>query len=320
MPNLLEFSQLGRHSGGLVKKFVFWFLFFIILLTALFFVCWVSLQIPAGESAIVFSKTGGWERALVRAGDFYWRLDNLIPTNITVYSFAPPEVPYSRSVRVNLPDADQVLGPGQAPGLAELSIKVESRFVVTPEGWIARLSPVLGVTPREEFDAARISIIENLAKDFQASIDSSVDSFTTTWLRDSLAVVAAGSQDAVSAGDFAAGLEEHIRKSFPLLEFSAFRTSVTAFPAFSQYSDLWTAWKESSARSTQARLLAEQVRLARETATRAGITLLEAYGEVLQRFPVLIDYFKLAAESGADPLALVNALRELESTATSGLQ
>ena len=42
---------------------------------------------------------------------------------------------------------------------------------------------------------------------------------------------------------------------------------------------------------------------------------LEEYGRILQEYPVLLDYFRLIAESGADPLnleLLQSALQENE--------
>ncbi|MCG8478600.1 MAG: hypothetical protein MI724_05860, partial [Spirochaetales bacterium] len=89
-----------------MKKLLVTLIILILLAGAGFGVGYVPLRLRAGTTAIMFSKTSGWDRTPLVAGEFAWRWELLIPTNATLHPFSTE----SRTVRVrstrSLPSAD----------------------------------------------------------------------------------------------------------------------------------------------------------------------------------------------------------------------
>ena len=79
----------------------------VLLAVAVFFVGWVQILIPAGTYAVIHTKTGGYEQEVVTSGEFMWRVERLLPTNMKLYRFKP-EV-----MEVDVPVVSGVLPSGE---------------------------------------------------------------------------------------------------------------------------------------------------------------------------------------------------------------
>ncbi len=72
-----------------MKKFIITLIILIILGGAGFVMGWINLFVPADAYGVMVSKTNGYDNTLIRPGsDFIWRWQNIIPTNMTLYIFA----------------------------------------------------------------------------------------------------------------------------------------------------------------------------------------------------------------------------------------
>lgn len=66
------------------------FISFLILLTAAgaaFYFGWIQFRLEQGEYGVVYTKTRGWENKAISSGQFIWRLEALLPTNLTLHKF-----------------------------------------------------------------------------------------------------------------------------------------------------------------------------------------------------------------------------------------
>jgi len=65
------------------------FFFFLILIIAVggsvFYFGWIQFQLPERTYGVIFTKTGGWDDEVLRPGEFSWRWERLIPTNMSLY-------------------------------------------------------------------------------------------------------------------------------------------------------------------------------------------------------------------------------------------
>jgi hypothetical protein len=70
-----------------MKAFLITLIILVVLAGAAFYFGWLQILLPAENYAVIFTKTGGYDETVVRPGEFSWRWQRLIPTNMTVYTF-----------------------------------------------------------------------------------------------------------------------------------------------------------------------------------------------------------------------------------------
>jgi len=89
-----------------LKRF-FWNVFLLLVFGAVvFFVGWVSFLVKDGSCCIMTSKTSGVYGSPIKYGEFLWRWERLLPTNVTLTSYRLKDYSYVRSVSGELPSAD----------------------------------------------------------------------------------------------------------------------------------------------------------------------------------------------------------------------
>jgi hypothetical protein len=90
-----------------MKAFIIILGVLLLLGAAAFFVGWIQILIPAGTYAVIHTKTGGYEEQVVESGEFLWRVERLLPTNMKIYRFTIE--PYQVAIPViqgTLPSGD----------------------------------------------------------------------------------------------------------------------------------------------------------------------------------------------------------------------
>ena len=71
-----------------------------------FFAGWVSFFVKDGTCCVMSSKTGGVYEAPIKYGEFLWRWERLLPTNVTLTSYKLKDYSYVQAVRGELPSSD----------------------------------------------------------------------------------------------------------------------------------------------------------------------------------------------------------------------
>jgi hypothetical protein len=70
-----------------MKKFIISLFILLLLGGFVFFWGWISFYLPPNSYAVLHTKTSGFDPHVVAAGTFVWKIENLLPTNMTVYPF-----------------------------------------------------------------------------------------------------------------------------------------------------------------------------------------------------------------------------------------
>jgi hypothetical protein len=71
-----------------MRKFIIILIILIILGGVCFVFGWINLFVPANAYGVLVSKTNGYDATIITpGGDFVWRWQNIIPTNMTIYAF-----------------------------------------------------------------------------------------------------------------------------------------------------------------------------------------------------------------------------------------
>ncbi|MBR6297526.1 MAG: hypothetical protein IKR40_13755 [Treponema sp.] len=88
------------------KRF-FWNVFLLLVFGAVvFFIGWVSFLVKDGTCCIMTSKTSGVYGGPIKYGEFLWRWERLLPTNVTLTSYKLKDYSYVRSVSGELPSSE----------------------------------------------------------------------------------------------------------------------------------------------------------------------------------------------------------------------
>ena len=88
------------------KRF-FWNVFLLLIFGGVvFFAGWVSFFVKDGTCCVMTSKTSGVHSEPIKYGEFMWRWERLLPTNVTLTSYKLKDYSYVRSVSGELPSAE----------------------------------------------------------------------------------------------------------------------------------------------------------------------------------------------------------------------
>jgi hypothetical protein len=73
----------------------------------IFFVGWIQLYIPPDTVAVIHTQTNGFNEEVILSGEFAWMVENLLPTNVTLYCFNnDPVTIQSDTIKGTLPSAE----------------------------------------------------------------------------------------------------------------------------------------------------------------------------------------------------------------------
>lgn len=88
------------------KKFLVKIILLLIVAAAVFFLGWVSFFVKEGTCTIMQSKTCGLYGKPIEYGQFVWRPERLLPTNVTLTSYKLSQYEISKSYSGTLPSAN----------------------------------------------------------------------------------------------------------------------------------------------------------------------------------------------------------------------
>lgn len=265
-----------------MRRFPFTLAVLVLLSVAVFLIGWLPLRSEPGSYAVLVTKTGGVDPEVVAPGRFRWAAEALLPTNLTLRRFSPAAAERRIEASGELPSAE-VYGAFMA-GEPDFSYSVVASLSAAPKPEaLPELYGRWGVSDDEGLAAWLDSELELATVDLRAAIQEAMRSGSSSPL------------GGVDEGALALALSQ----SHPLLDVRGVRIVSSRMPdprlyeearrLYSRYLEAYRAAVEPALAESSADAAAENVRLER----------LERYGELLERFPALIDY--LAIEAGIAP-------------------
>jgi hypothetical protein len=276
-----------------MKKLLISLLIMVIVGGVVFYFGWVQLQLPANSAGVIFTKTNGWEAEPVRAGDFEWRWQRVLPTNFTLYVY--PVEPYNAEIRQRgtLPSAEIYASALEDEPDFSYDIQIDLTFVVRPES-LPLLASEQGVLPE-----ALSSWYETTAREISLRAEE-------------LLLPGNGTEGSLpaSSAELEAQIREPLSSEFEMVEFRSIsprRFRVPDSALYERAREIYLAGLETRRDTITAQTRADT---AQDLQTERRFETLRRYGEILSDFPVLLEYFLLTTETGTDPLEL-NELRSL---------
>ncbi|NCN04121.1 MAG: hypothetical protein GW949_00645 [Spirochaetales bacterium] len=279
-----------------MKKFLILFIILVLFGSGIFYLGWIQYRLEPGESALVFSKTNGWEDSIIEAGNFEWRWQALLPTNLRIFRFRTSSFPVSYRFQEIIPGSS-VFAEDLDSKLFTLGFTVDLRIALTTEGY-KNLIVNQGPEVDEELfltDQIRDENIETLVL---PSIQSIIDIFGIDLLTDLTRI-----DTIVDLSRVAIELQEHLgnQVNYQILDFAIKDLVIPN-------SDLYRTLADRYLAISQASLAGEaevENQLARERAIeQARVKRMENYGEILERYPTILEYLRIVGETNIDPLEM----------------
>jgi hypothetical protein len=253
---------------------------------AVFHLGWVQMKLPANSVGVAFTKTRGWDAEPLPPGRFVWRWERLLPGNMALHVY--PIETYSADISLS-----GGLPSGEVYALfmeGRPSFRYSIRFVVT-----YRLKP-------EHFPllASRDKVLpeglpayaESLKAGMTEAASAAVDEFFASPPREGAAL----SADA---------LKTRILARHPFLDIEAVNAVETSLPDPALYArgrELYFAAQDGRKEA----VFGESRELAVETLREERqLERLKKYGELLSRYPDLIEFLaieKLSLQDISDQL------------------
>jgi hypothetical protein len=265
-----------------MKKALVILILLLVAAAVVFFFGWIQIRLPAGSYAVVFTKTGGYEDKVIYPGTFSWRWQRLLPSNLTLYRY--PLRPHSAELTVeeSLPSA--ALYSRILPENPDFSFKatVGVQFSIRPES-LPELARSVNLTP------------DALPGYYQRITDALSSAVADRAWRGGLAF-----EPGARAGQAAAAMREELERQFPLLEILDLQVRDLHMPD----PQLYALARDSYRSLVGARDIsrnAEAAGLAREQEQEARrLESLAAYGELLNKYPVLLKAMYVQHFSGKE--------------------
>lgn len=266
-----------------MKKFFFTVFFLAILGGVGFFLGWVQLTVPPGSYGIITSKTHGVDPQPVQSGEFRWVWYKLIPTNVQIAVFRLENSKFPVDFSSSLPSGNIYASfAGLASTDFSWNLRGEVSFNIDPN----RLIPIVekqNLTDQEALDA----YLQKIAQDIRVIILRVLSSAETD--NERVEKILSGSPDFE--------MEREIKNLFPEIRDFSFVITSARFPDFVLYRQIRLLYEEFLAMQREYVSAAFGTRAEQHIEAQLRFGELERYGELLTRYPVLLDYLTLTMKN-----------------------
>lgn len=247
---------------------------------------WVQFELEEGTVGVIYTKTHGYESKPIISGEFEWRWQALLPTNLTVhvYRLAPRRILIEKSG--TLPSGELYAAMAGEDVTFEWNIKTAFRYRLTPESLPSMVAQGIVSADLETFYAEYESRLEGMVSRLIAA-ETDGDPTESPALR-----INRLEQELAKE---AAGIDERVT----VLDATVIDWS---YPDMNLYNE--SRRLVLNLMSQRQALLedVEGVAVRREELEGSRLDLLERYGEVLDSYPILLKLFALEGNPGADLL------------------
>jgi hypothetical protein len=260
------------------------FLFILFLLLALggtgFFLGWAQLTVPPGSYGVMRSKTHGLEAEVIRDGEFRWFWYKIIPTNANVSVFTIK--PVKRSIK-----SSGVLASGEAYA-ALAGINADFSWEITGD-----LSFSLKPECLPEFTSKESITDDEGLRKAEELLAAKVENLVLQRLRNYADNLSSEEIDAVSFAASHPEITREIESLIPEIENLNCTIQFARIPDYALYQSLFSLYKEYLAR--QSAILSFDVarEAERKISSRTRMEELAQYGELLTKYPILIQYLSI---------------------------
>ena len=257
---------------------------------AVFWFGWVQFSLNENEYAVIYTKTNGYESQVLKNGEFAWRWQALLPTNLSLHTFNIENKTFTIKKNGELPSGDTYAKMTGEDISFDWNISVEIIYHLNPEALPALVSQGL-----------LTSGLESFYSDFETGMNSEIAKLIS-------AEVAVNPEETTDVGI------NHLEKSIKekALDLNKNITLVDVriknwdFPDLTLYSETRRLALDLMNKRQSVLSEVEDSAVRRKDLQDSKLNLLEEYGSVLQKYPILLDLFSLEGHPGTSLLPSEN--------------
>ncbi|MDR2392567.1 MAG: hypothetical protein LBD93_00175 [Treponema sp.] len=250
---------------------------------ALFF-GWVQLMVPPGSYGVLRSKTHGLDPGIIRAGAFRWVWYTLIPTNAEIQVFTLDRVSRSSRIQDRLPSGKEYASFAGFTFDFAYTLWITLSFTIKPD-FLVTLTDTRHILDQAGLDA------------FEADLAAEIETFTIQRLR-IYTTDLAKLEELLGSGSIEA-LEEDIERAFPDIENLTCSIMTRDFPDLNLYQQFRTLYTGYLAKQQEYIHSEPSLQPKTRMLTQIRFDDLTRYGELLTKYPILLQYLELEQRSQA---------------------
>ena len=274
-------SELNRKKRSKARKiFTFFFVIFVLAgsAAAVFFIGWIHPPLSGNQYAVIFSKTGGYRETPLRADEFLWMPERLLPTNPTVLVYSAEPKTCSVDVTGKLPSGE--IYSMMIEGTPSFEFRFSCRLTcrINPDRLIALAKE--GILPEQTED-----ILSEFEKDFQPMIIDLIQKKSAD--SEFVSLIAA------DFGKLQEVLTEEIEKRNPNIDVTKMIVNSISLPDIRLYEEARNLYFRTIQNVPQERLQRLQKEVTDGTAQLMKYQSLEELARLLEKYPILMEYAKI---------------------------
>ena len=271
---------------GNMKKFIFILLFLLAAGGAGFFFGWTQLKVPPGAYGVIRSKTHGLEPKVIREGEFRWLWYKLLPTNVNISVYTLGTVKHSIRSSGSLRSGGTYASLAGIEADFSWEIRGDLSFSINPVN-LPEFTARENITSDEELRRAEERLAERIGSLALQRIIGYIENDEENKI------------ESLLIGASVPELDNEIYRAFPEIENLSCTIQVVRYPDFTLYKTLKILYEEYLGR--QSAILRPDITREAESRIDGRIRLdeLAKYGELLTKYPILLQY--LALEKGLAP-------------------
>ncbi len=289
----------GFNRGCIMKKILPVMAILLVFGMIIFFAGWIQFFIPVGNYGVLVSKTGGVNPNPVLPGQFRWHWERLLPTNTQILTFTPHPVRKTIKLEDELPSS--IIYRSLLEGNPSFSWKfeIEVTGIIVPERLISLVRD-LKIHTQDELDqwvdTRMVSIVSDTVSTFIGNVLTRPESTNSDLMMNTQ----------VMEAEIKKILGEVSHSDIDILQINVITATIPDF-------DLYQLAKKTYAAYQQERSV-RYIALATEEGSLAAQEYLQIerfskWGEILQKYPVLIDFLAVARDDAGEAFKAVRSLR-----------
>ncbi len=253
---------------------------------AVFWFGWIQFRIGEGQVGVVYTKSNGYEETPLVNGEFEWRWQALLPTNLTLHLFDIETRSISLSKKGTLPSGDLYSAMAGEGIDFDWEVKARYSYRIRPEA-----------LPSLVADGRAAAGIDSIYTEYESRVEGELSRL----LADTSFADGEDTPEEVIAklekqlAERAAALDDHFEVvDAVILDWKT--------PDLALYAESRRLYLEYMGLRQAVMTEVEDAAVRRDDVQGNRLDLLERYGKVLSDYPVLLDLFALEGSPGASLL------------------
>jgi hypothetical protein len=261
-----------------MKKFFFTLFLLLVLGGIVFMFGWAQYKVPPGSYGIIYSKTHGVDPEPVRSGEFRWLWYKLIPTNVEIAVFRLNPVKFNINFKSTLPSGDNYAAFAGLTANFSWELKAAVSFNIKPDMlfYIVTTYNIKDQPALDAFFQEKAQSIENYILRYFSSVEADSSRLEN-----------------IMAGKNDVELEKEIAVLYPEVQDFLLTVQSAKFPDFVLYREVRLLYEDYLRKQRELVSTGFGKRAESHIALQFHMEELERYGELLTRFPVLLEYLAL---------------------------